>query len=151
MLAMSWFKVFSTTMEGTKEDAHKLIEKMGVKLTGDDKDLIGKPLMKLVMRKWLPAGDAMLQMITMYLPSPVTSQKYRIELLYEGPNDDEIAVSMKTCNPKGPVMMYVSKMVPTSDKGRFYAFGRVFSEQLRLDKVSYYGPQLCPWKKRRSL
>ena len=24
-------------------------------------------------------------------------------------------------------MMYVSKMVPTSDKGRFYAFGRVFS------------------------
>jgi hypothetical protein len=27
----------------------------------------------------------------------------------------------------GPLMMYVSKMVPTSDKGRFYAFGRVFS------------------------
>merc|ERR1719361_3322874 len=24
-------------------------------------------------------------------------------------------------------MMYVSKMIPTSDKGRFYAFGRVFS------------------------
>ena len=24
-------------------------------------------------------------------------------------------------------MMYVSKMVPTNDKGRFYAFGRVFS------------------------
>lgn len=24
-------------------------------------------------------------------------------------------------------MMYVSKMVPTSDKGRFFAFGRVFS------------------------
>jgi len=65
-------------MEGTKEDAHQLIEKMGVKLTGDDKDLIGKPLMKVAMRKWLPAGDAMLQMITMYLPSPVTSQKYRI-------------------------------------------------------------------------
>ena len=24
-------------------------------------------------------------------------------------------------------MMYVSKMIPTSDKGHFYAFGRVFS------------------------
>lgn len=24
-------------------------------------------------------------------------------------------------------MMYISKMVPSSDKGRFYAFGRVFS------------------------
>jgi elongation factor 2 len=34
---------------------------------------------------------------------------------------------MKNCDPNGPLMMYVSKMVPTSDKGRFYAFGRVFS------------------------
>lgn len=65
-------------MEGTKEEAQTMIEKMGVKLTGDEKDLIGKPLMKVVMRKWLPAGDALLQMITMYLPSPVTSQKYRV-------------------------------------------------------------------------
>jgi elongation factor 2 len=24
-------------------------------------------------------------------------------------------------------MMYISKMIPTSDKGRFVAFGRVFS------------------------
>jgi translation elongation factor EF-G len=24
-------------------------------------------------------------------------------------------------------MMYISKMIPTSDKGRFIAFGRVFS------------------------
>ncbi|KAF6032980.1 eef-2 [Bugula neritina] len=141
-------KVLSTTMEGTKEDAHQLIEKMGVKLTGDDKDLIGKPLMKVAMRKWLPAGDAMLQMITMYLPSPVTSQKYRIEFLYEGPNDDEIAVSMKSCNPKGPVMMYVSKMVPTSDKGRFYAFGRVFSGTIATgQKCRIMGPNYVPGKK----
>lgn len=71
-------QVFKTTMEGTKEDAHSLIEKMGIKLTGEDKDLIGKPLMKVVMKKWLPAGEALLQMITMYLPSPVTSQRYRV-------------------------------------------------------------------------
>ena len=34
---------------------------------------------------------------------------------------------MKNCDPKGPVMMYISKMVPAADKGRFYAVGRVFS------------------------
>ena len=44
------------------------------------------------MRKWLPAGETLLQMIAMHLPSPVTSQKYRMELLYEGPNDDEVAL-----------------------------------------------------------
>ena len=45
-----------------------------------------------VMRRWLPAGEALLQMITIHLPSPVTSQKYRCELLYEGPGDDEAAM-----------------------------------------------------------
>jgi elongation factor 2 len=34
---------------------------------------------------------------------------------------------MRNCDPDGPLMMYISKMVPTNDKGRFYAFGRVFA------------------------
>jgi len=63
-----------------------------VKLTPEEKDCHEKQLMKVIMRKWLPAGDALLQMITIHLPSPVTAQKYRMELLYEGPNDDEAAV-----------------------------------------------------------
>lgn len=49
------------------------------------------------MRRWLPAGDALLQMITIHLPSPVTAQKYRCELLYEGPPDDEAAIGMMSC------------------------------------------------------
>lgn len=38
---------------------------------------------------------------------------------------------MLKCNRNGPLMMYVSKMVPTNDKGRFFAFGRVFSGTIR--------------------
>lgn len=44
------------------------------------------------MRKWLPAGNTLEQMIVIHLPSPVTAQKYRCELLYEGPQDDEAAM-----------------------------------------------------------
>jgi elongation factor 2 len=86
--------------------------------------------MKAVMRTWLPAGDAMFQMIVVHLPSPVTAQKYRAAALYEGPSDDAACVAMTNCDPTGPLMMYISKMVPTSDKGRFYAFGRVFSGKI---------------------
>ena len=42
----------------------------------------GKPLMKAVMRNWLPAGDTMFQMITVHLPSPVTAQKYRYAAIF---------------------------------------------------------------------
>merc|ERR1719346_675399 len=97
---------------------------------------------------WLPAGDAMFQMIVIHLPSPVTAQKYRAELLYEGPHDDAACIGIKNCDPDGPLMMYVSKMVPTSDKGRFYAFGRVFSGKIATgQKARIMGPNFVYGKK----
>lgn len=45
-------------------------------------------------------------------------------------------------------MIYISKMVPTSDKGRFYAFGRVFSGSVSTGlKVRIMGPNYTPGKK----
>jgi elongation factor 2 len=45
-------------------------------------------------------------------------------------------------------MLYISKMVPTSDKGRFYAFGRVFSGTVRAGlKVRIQGPNFIPGTK----
>uniref|UniRef100_A0A673KJZ0 Elongation factor 2 n=1 Tax=Sinocyclocheilus rhinocerous TaxID=307959 RepID=A0A673KJZ0_9TELE len=142
------FKVFDAIMNFKKEETQKLIEKLEVKLDAEDKEKEGKPLLKAVMRRWLPAGDALLQMITIHLPSPVTAQKYRCELLYEGPGDDEAAMGIKNCDPKAPLMMYISKMVPTTDKGRFYAFGRVFSGVVCTgQKVRIMGPNFTPGKK----
>merc|ERR1712209_74879 len=80
-------------------------------------------------------------MIVMRLPSPRAAQKYRVENLYEGPMDDEAAKAIRACDKEGPLMMYVSKMVPTNDKGRFYAFGRVFSGTIATgQKVRIQGP-----------
>ena len=44
--------------------------------------------------------------------------------------------------------MYVSKMVPTSNRGRFFAFGRVFSGTVATgQKVRIMGPNFVPGKK----
>lgn len=56
--------------------------------------------------------------------------------------------AIKNCDAQGPLMMYVSKMVPTSDKGRFYAFGRVFSGIVSTGmKARIMGPNFVPGKK----
>jgi len=142
------YKMFHNCMKETKEKAMALIEKIGIKLTTEEKELTEKPLLKTVMRKWMPAGEALLQMIAIHLPSPLTAQRYRTELLYEGPIDDDAAVAMKNCDINGPLMMYISKMVPTTDKGRFYAFGRVFSGCCATgQKVRIMGPNYVPGKK----
>lgn len=65
--------------------------------------------MKAVMRTWLQAGEALLQMITIHLPSSITAQKYRMEMLYEGPHDDPVALGIKNCDPK--VCRYLLKWV----------------------------------------
>jgi elongation factor 2 len=145
------FKVFSAIMNFRKEEYLKLMEKLAIKLPAEDKEKIepgGKPLMKACMKAWLPAGDTLLSMIGIHLPSPVTAQKYRAEMLYEGPHDDEAFLGMKNCDPNACLMMYVSKMVPTSDKGRFYAFGRVFSGTIATgQKCRLMGPNYVPGKK----
>ncbi|KAJ3294297.1 Elongation factor 2 [Borealophlyctis nickersoniae] len=142
------FKIFDSIMNFKKEQTASMLEKLQIVLKSDEKDLEGKALLKVVMKKFLPAGDALLEMIVIHLPSPPTAQNYRSETLYEGPIDDECGTAIKNCDPKGPLMLYVSKMVPTSDKGRFYAFGRVFAGTVRAGlKIRIQGPNYVPGKK----
>lgn len=142
------FRIFAAVMNFKKEETTALLEKLDIQLKGDEKELEGKPLLKVVMRKFLPAADALLEMIVIHLPSPVTAQAYRAETLYEGPSDDAVCLAIKACDPTADLMLYVSKMVPTSDKGRFYAFGRVFSGTVRSGmKVRIQGPNYVPGKK----
>merc|ERR1712050_364773 len=135
-------------MNEDKAKYEKMMTTLGITLKGDDKNLLGKPLMKRTMQVWINAADTLLSMIVTKLPSPVVAQKYRAENLYEGPMDDTAAGAMRACKPDGPLMMYVSKMVPTSDKGRFHAFGRVFSGTIATgQKVRIQGPHYKPGSK----
>merc|ERR1712048_801168 len=161
-----FFKVFEVTKdrwyqaEKPKDDAtdaekkenlfwkfDNLMKTIKINLKKDEYDLEPKPLFKKIMQTWIPAGDTMLELIVLHLPSPVLSQKYRAEMLYDGPSDDEVCASMKKCDPEGPLMMYVSKMVPYT-QGRFVAFGRVFSGTVSSStKVRIIGPNYVPGKK----
>ena len=81
---------------------------------------------------FLALFQALLEMMIWHLPSPAKAQKYRVDNLYEGPLDDIYASAIRNCDPNGPLMLYVSKLIPAQDKGRFYAFGRVFAGKVSL-------------------
>jgi len=139
----------TAVMNGKKDVWQPFLEKMNVKLPKAAADLVDKPLLKMIMQTWLPAEEALLRMIVNHLPSPKLAQTYRVSNLYSGPLDDVNANGIRDCNPKAPLMMYVSKMVPTSEKGRFYAFGRVFSGTLKASAtVRIQGPEYKPGSKR---
>jgi len=130
--------------------AFNMAQAVGVNLSEEvKKTMTGKPLLKYIMAKWLPAAEAILEMIVVHLPSPAIAQEYRCETLYDGPLDDEAANAIRTCDTSenAPLMMYVSKMIPGADN-RFTAFGRVFSGKIGTgQKVRILGPNYVPGKK----
>lgn len=135
-------------MDDNREAVTKMLTHLEIVLKTDEKDMKGKPFFKLVFQKWINAAEALLEMIVMKLPSPVVAQNYRAAYLYEGPIDDPCGQAIKKCDQKGPLMVFISKMVPTNDKGRFYAFGRVFSGVVSTgQKVRIMGPNYTPGSK----
>jgi len=113
------FRIFAGVMNFRREEIPVRLEKLAIRLKSDEMDLEGKALLTVTMKKLMPAADALIKMIIMDLPSPVTAQKYRTETLNESPSDDEVCIGIRNCDLKAPLMFYVSKMVPTSEKGRF--------------------------------
>ena len=145
-------QIIDACMSDDRDKLLPMLDKLGVraKLKSDDLALSGKPLMKRVLQTWLPAHEALLQMIVYHLPSPAVAQKYRVDTLYEGPLDDKYATAMRNCDTgeDAPLMMYISKMIP-SDGNRFIAFGRVFSGKIGTgSKVRIMGPNYVPGGKK---
>lgn len=86
------YYVFIICMKSFKEKLFVLVEKMGVKFIVEDKELEEKQFFKVIMRKWFLVGDVMLQMIVIYFLFFVIVQRYRMENLYEGFDDDVVVI-----------------------------------------------------------
>lgn len=142
-------KITTAIMNNNKERTFKMCASLGIELKEADRnELEGKALMKKIFQIWINAAEALLELIVLRLPSPKTAQKYRASYLYEGPIDDPSGTAIKNCDQNGPLMIFISKMIPTADKGRFYAFGRVFSGIVHGgDKVRIQGPNYFPGSK----
>lgn len=121
------FRLVNAIMKKETETYFKMFNSIGIKLTEKELEKPEKEIYKLAMRQFLPIVDALLYGIVKHLPSPKKAQSYRYKTLYDGPLDDECALAIKNCDPNGPLMIYISKMIPADNSGRFFAFGRIFS------------------------
>jgi len=65
--------MFKYVLVDDKKHYTKLLNKLDIKLSVEDEVLSGKKLLKSIMQKFLPAADALLEMIILHLPSPVVA------------------------------------------------------------------------------
>ena len=77
-----------------------------------------------------PLHVALLDMIIEHVPNPREAQKYRVPKLWKGDLNSEIGKAMLECDPEGPLVIAVSKVVADPHAG-LVTTGRVFSGTVR--------------------
>eukprot|EP01125_Pyxidicula_operculata_P002040 TRINITY_DN12001_c0_g1_i1.p1 TRINITY_DN12001_c0_g1~~TRINITY_DN12001_c0_g1_i1.p1 ORF type:complete len:811 (+),score=100.54 TRINITY_DN12001_c0_g1_i1:104-2434(+) len=125
--------IHRTILKGNQTEINDTVESVGVQLLVEDyEDHNPSELTTLVLQRWIPIGNALGSMMIEYAPCPVESQKHRLVSLYSGPVDDDCAKAIESCDPNGPLMMFISKFERYSKQ--YYAIGRLFSGTLRVDQ-----------------
>jgi len=76
--------------------------------------------------KKAPVHQVILDMVIKHLPDPLTAQQYRIPHIWKGDIEGPIGKSMLNCNPNGPPVLMVTKIIIDPHAGEV-AIGRLFS------------------------
>lgn len=78
------------------------------------------------LSKKAPLHVVLLNMIVRHLPDPREAQHYRVPKIWHGDLQSEEGKALQTCNPNGPVVFIVTKIVIDPHAGEV-AGGRLFS------------------------
>ncbi|ASJ02891.1 elongation factor EF-2 [Thermococcus profundus] len=88
------------------------------------------------LRKKAPLHVVVLDMVVKHLPNPLQAQKYRIPHLWRGDVESEVGQSMMKCDPKGKMVMVVTKIILDKHAGEV-ATGRVWSGTVKTGQEVY--------------
>jgi U5 small nuclear ribonucleoprotein component len=110
-----------------RKSVENTLAELGVTLSNAAYRLNVKPLLKLACSAVFGSGTGFTDMLVKHIPSAKDAAVTKVEHTYTGPQDTELAESMRDCNAVGPLMVNVTKLYPKPDCSVFDSFGRVVS------------------------
>ncbi|KAF8711516.1 hypothetical protein AX14_013221 [Amanita brunnescens Koide BX004] len=125
------YKVYSNVISEEPEELKATLASLGIHLKPVMYKMDVRPLLKVVLDQFFGPATGVVDMFVEHIPSPIDGAASKIESIYNGPQNSELADSMKACDPNGPVMVHIAKLYHTTDAQSFRAFGRVFSGTLK--------------------
>lgn len=117
------------------QELKKTLRSLGIYLKEREYGLNVKPLLRVVLSHFFGPPSAFVDMVVDHIPSPVENAARKVEQIYTGPLDTEVAEAMKKCDPDGPLVIHVTKLYDNEEATGFDAFGRVFSGTVRPGQV----------------
>ncbi|KAJ0988197.1 hypothetical protein J5N97_006553 [Dioscorea zingiberensis] len=121
------YKIYSQVIGEHKKSVEATLAELGVTLPNAAYKWNVRPLLRLACNSVFGSATGFTDMLVRHIPSARDAARRKVEHIYTGPQDSNIAESMKDCDPYGPLMVNVTKLYPKSDCSVFDAFGRVYS------------------------
>ncbi|ESO05879.1 hypothetical protein HELRODRAFT_105890 [Helobdella robusta] len=128
------YKIFAQVVGDVDTSLPRLCDELGIKLTKEESKLNIKPLLKIVLGRFFGNFTGFVSMCVQHIKSPIDNARRKIEHIYTGPLDTELANHMFNCDPDGPLMVHTTKLYPTYDATTFHALGRIMSGTLSSDQ-----------------
>ena len=121
------YKLYSHTISESPEDLAETLATLNISLKPSQLKSDAMVLLRLVCAQFFGPASPFVDMVVSHIPSPMDGAQRQIEKYYTGPSDSDIAQSMSTCNPDGPLVVEVTKLYTSADAKSFNAFGRILS------------------------
>ncbi|KAJ4438891.1 U5 small nuclear ribonucleoprotein component [Periplaneta americana] len=144
------YKIFAQVVGDVDTTLPAVLDELGIKLSKEEMKINIRPLLRLICNKFL--GDfsepnkpnvihddsdiskmrikGFVDMCVQHIPSPVDNAKLKVQHIYTGPLDSDLAEDMCNCDPEGHLMVHSTKMYPTEDCTFFQVLARVMSGTL---------------------
>ncbi|KAG0366660.1 P-loop containing nucleoside triphosphate hydrolase protein [Gamsiella multidivaricata] len=125
------FKIYGQVVAEDAAALKSTLSSLGIYLKPKQYSMDVKPVMKLVLDQFFGPPTGFVDMVSQHIRSPTESATQKVEHVYTGPMDDDIAAAMKACDPNGPLMIHITKLYNSADGEKFDAFGRIMSGTVR--------------------
>ncbi|XP_069669261.1 116 kDa U5 small nuclear ribonucleoprotein component [Periplaneta americana] len=124
------YKIFAQVVGDVDTTLPAVLDELGIKLSKEEMKINIRPLLRLICNKFLGDFSGFVDMCVQHIPSPVDNAKLKVQHIYTGPLDSDLAEDMCNCDPEGHLMVHSTKMYPTEDCTFFQVLARVMSGTL---------------------
>ncbi|GAO51234.1 P-loop containing nucleoside triphosphate hydrolase protein [Saitoella complicata NRRL Y-17804] len=123
------FKLYGQTIGEDKVTLRKTLAGLGIHLKDSQYKMDARPLLKAVCEQFFGSAAGFVDMIVEHIPSPLEAAKAKVERIYTGPMDADVAEAMMKCDASAdaPLMIQITKLYNNTEATEFHALGRVFS------------------------
>ena len=125
------YKLFRLVIESPKEQFLQVAKQYKLKLTKQEKALDVRPLLKVVCSQMFGSFQSLVDMVAETVPTPKYSAPSKCPQIWTGPTNCDLSKAIRECDPKGLLVVQVTKQFVSQDASTFHAFGLVLSGTLK--------------------